>query len=159
MKRYNSPTEMIAEAGTTLGTSPWRLVDQQMINVFADLTDDPQWVHVDEVRAKEGPFGATVAHGMLTISLAVSQLGEIVEVGGADMLLNKGMDRLRFSAPVTAGTRIRTTAELVSVTPRIRGFTEIVFGISVEVENTGKVALTAQVRAFAHVAESDESTV
>ncbi|MDX8143240.1 hypothetical protein SK854_14020 [Lentzea sp. BCCO 10_0061] len=69
------------------------------------------------------------------------------------------MDHLRFSAPGTAGTRIRTTAELVSVTPRIRGFTEIVFGVSVEVENTGKVALTAQVRAFAHVAESDESTV
>lgn len=155
---YPSPAAMAQDVGETIGTSPWWAVTQEMINRFAALTDDEQWVHVDEERATAGPFGATVAHGMLTLSLVPPMLGQILEVGGASMIVNRGIDRVRFKAPVIAGERIRTTAVLTAVTTRVLGFTELAFATSVEIESSGKDALTAQFRALAHAEPAAEQT-
>src|SRR5512135_830818 len=99
--------------GEHIGYSDWHEVTQQQVNLFADATDDHQWIHVDPERAKSGPFGGPIAHGYLTLSLVNRFLPEIVEVRGISMGVNYGADRIRFPAPVKVGARIRGGAELV----------------------------------------------
>ncbi len=102
--------------GTEIGVSDWLTVDQERIDAFADATDDHQWIHVDPQRAARGPFGTTIAHGFLTLSLTVALTAEVeLDVGQPAMGINYGLDRVRFPAPVPSGSRIRARVVLTSV--------------------------------------------
>src|SRR5690348_6261167 len=101
--------------GTHLGYSDWLAIDQARINTFAEATGDHQWIHVDPEKAAAGPFGATIAHGFLTLSLTNLFLPQIVDVQGFSMGINYGTDKVRFPSPVVVGSRVRGGAELVSV--------------------------------------------
>jgi acyl dehydratase len=100
--------------GVELGPTEWREVTQERIDAFAAATDDPQWIHTDPVRASEGPFGTTIAHGFLTVSLCVPMLYEVLPPAGG-MVVNYGVDRVRFPAPVPSGGRIRGRFSVASV--------------------------------------------
>lgn len=101
-----------------LGTSDWLTIEQQRIDDFADATDDHQWIHVDPQRAAAGPFGSTIAHGYLVLSLLPRLFAEIFEITDASMMVNYGLDKVRFIQPVAAGSDVRLKAELASSTPR-----------------------------------------
>ncbi|BCJ29972.1 MaoC family dehydratase [Actinocatenispora sera] len=116
MRTFRSAAELLAAVGTDLGTSGARPVNQARIDAFADATGDRQWIHVDAERAAAGPFGTTVAHGFLTLSLLPMLLREVVEVRAAHAL-NYGLDRVRFPAPLPAGSRVRASATLLSADP------------------------------------------
>ncbi len=111
-----SPADIYALAGQELGTSSWLDVSQDRIDGFAELTGDHQWIHTDPVRAASGPFGTTVAHGYLTLSLLVPMLEEIMVVQNRTLSINYGLDRVRFPAAVPSGSRMRMTATLAEVT-------------------------------------------
>ncbi|MGN6445255.1 MaoC family dehydratase [Amnibacterium sp.] len=113
--------ELPGLAGTEIGTSDWLEVDQARIDRFADATDDHQWIHVDPERAASGPFGTTIAHGFLTLSLFIPLWSGLLEVTDATTLVNYGLDRVRFTSPVPAGSRVRLTATLTGVEPVARG--------------------------------------
>ena len=110
---FKTPAELSAAEGKHLGYSDWIEITQDRIDKFADATGDHQWIHVDPERAKDGPFGACIAHGYLTQSLVNMFLPQIVEVRGISMGVNYGADKLRFPAPVPVGSRIRGSAELL----------------------------------------------
>ena len=131
--------------GKEIGFSGWLAVSQEMIDEFAGLTGDRQWIHVDPERAtRESPFGTTVAHGFLTVSLLSRMVFEAVDLqADAKLRVNYGFNRLRFPAPVTAGSRIRTHVTANAVR-EVEGGTEIAWGIVVEIENQAKPALAAE---------------
>ncbi|MER8182070.1 MaoC family dehydratase [Kitasatospora sp. NPDC094015] len=114
MTSFASPAALAAAVGTELGTSEWHTLDQQRVDLFAEATGDHQWIHVDPARAKESPFGGTIAHGYLTLSLIPVLAKECYQVEGVRMALNYGSDKVRFPAPVPVGTAVRATAVLVS---------------------------------------------
>lgn len=117
MRIFKSIDELTAAVGEQLGTSDWMVVDQERINLFADATGDHQWIHVDAEKAAQGPFGSTIAHGFLTLSLLPIFMGQIYRVEGIRMAINYGLDKVRFPAPVPAGSRLRAHSQLVEVTP------------------------------------------
>ncbi|MFC5502470.1 MaoC family dehydratase [Lysinimonas soli] len=114
-KKIATIAELPALVGTEIGPSDWLTITQERINTFADATDDHQWIHVDPVRAKDGPFGAPIAHGFLTLSLLIPLWGSIFDVEGVTTKVNYGLDRVRFTSPVTVGSRVRLTATLAKV--------------------------------------------
>jgi acyl dehydratase len=117
MRTFTSAAEVEAAAGEHLGESAWRTISQEQVNLFADATDDHQWIHVDPQRATAGPFGATIAHGYLSLSLLPAFSAEIMAVDGVRMKINYGLDRVRFLTPVKVGSRVRSSADLVTATP------------------------------------------
>jgi acyl dehydratase len=112
---FTRPEELEKAVGQHLGVSDWLEITQDRIDRFADATGDHQWIHVDPVRAAQGPFGRTIAHGYLTQSLVNHFLPQIVEVRGISMGVNYGADRVRFPAPVPVGSRVRGSAQLLEV--------------------------------------------
>ncbi|WP_254473170.1 MaoC family dehydratase [Bartonella sp. B1098] len=131
--------------GKEMGLSQWRLVTQDMINQFACATDDHQWIHVDEEKAKKTPFGGTIAHGFLTLSLLSTLAYEALpELEGATMGINYGFDKVRFMSPVKTGTRIRARFVLDDAEIRPSGRVVFHYGVTVEVEQLKKPALTAR---------------
>jgi acyl dehydratase len=114
MTTFASLAEFTAAVGTELGTSEWHTVDQHRIDLFAEATGDHQWIHVDPERAKEGPFGTTIAHGYLTLAMIPVLSHECYRVEGVQMAVNYGSAKVRFPAPVPVDSTIRGTAELVS---------------------------------------------
>jgi acyl dehydratase len=125
--------------GQTVGPSDWRAVTQEMINTFAELSGDDQWIHVDVERAKaESPFGTTVAHGNLTLSLVDGFRRDLIESTGFLLGVNYGWNKVRFPAPVPAGSRVRATAEVVQVDDKGAGWYEIVTRFTLEVEGNEK---------------------
>lgn len=132
--------------GKEIGVSPWRTVSQEMIDKFADATDDHQFIHVDPVRAAaETPFGGTIAHGFLSLSLLSTLAYEAVPpVEGADIGVNYGFDRVRFVAPVKAGARVRARFALAEMTVRPSGWLHFNYDVTVEIEGSAKPALTAR---------------
>ena len=110
MTRFANLDDLLA--ATELGTSGWHLVDQARIDRFAEVTGDHQWIHVDPERAREGPYGTTVAHGALTLSLCLTFVAEVLRVDGVTSVVNGGFDRVRFQAPVPAGSRLRGVVSL-----------------------------------------------
>ena len=100
MRVFNGLDELHGAAGTQVGTSDWMTIEQARVNMFADATDDHQWIHVDEEKAKAGPFGTTIAHGFLTLSLLPELLAEIYRIDGVKMGINYGLNKVRFTAPV-----------------------------------------------------------
>jgi acyl dehydratase len=131
---FQSPRDLLGKEGTRLDTSEWLSVEQSRIDAFADCTGDHQWIHVDPVRAKDGPFGATIAHGYLTLSLVNLFMPQIVEVRGFSAGVNVGMDKTRFLSPVIVGSRIRGTGEIVSVEEVKGGAIQAVIRVTVEIE-------------------------
>ena len=136
---YPTPTALIGAEGTALGPTDWLQIDQTRVNGFAEVTGDHQWIHVDEERAKDGPFGGTIAHGYLTMSLVNFFLPQLIEVQGFAHAVNVGADRLRFLAPVKVGSRIRGVGEIVSV-EEIKGAIQSVVRVTVEIEGGDKPA-------------------
>jgi len=125
-------------AGTDLGVSPWVTIDQDLVNSFARVTDDEQWIHVDQKRAAtEGPFGGTVAHGFLTMSLATRMLWDVVVVSDVKVILNYGLNKVRFPAPVKVGSRLRMHVSLTEL-HEIKGGLETIFHLVYECEGAGK---------------------
>ncbi len=112
---FKSTEEMLASTGLALGTTDWVVIDQARIDLFAEATGDHQWIHVDPVRAADGPFGCTVAHGYLTLSLANLFLPQLMQVQNMQMGVNYGCDKVRFPAPVKVGSRVRGRGEVIKV--------------------------------------------
>ena len=127
-----------------LGVTGWVTLDQERINLFAEATGDHQWIHVDPEMAAQGPFGGTIAHGYLSLSLLPGLLPEVLTVEGARMGINYGIDRVRFTAPVPVGSRVRLKAKLVSAERRGGGVL-YKLGVEVEIEGGEKPAFVGEV--------------
>ena len=132
-------TDLQAKVGETIGTSRWFEIGQDRINAFADATEDHQFIHVDPEAARATPFGGTIAHGYLTMSLVNLFLPDLIEVRGFSHAVNVGTDRLRFLSPVRVGSRIRGSGEIVSV-EEIKGAIQAVVRVTVEIEGGDKPA-------------------
>lgn len=137
---FESPHALIGKDGTKLDVSEWLTIEQERIDGFADVTGDHQWIHVDPVRAKDGPFGTTIAHGYLTLSLVNLFMPQMIEVQRFAAGVNVGMDKTRFLTPVTVGSRIRGTGEIVSVEEVKGGAIQAVIRVTVEIEGKDKPA-------------------
>lgn len=142
VRTFESIEALSAAAGEHLGYSDWHTVDQERVTRFAEVTDDPQWIHVDPERAARGPFGATVAHGFLTLSLLPMLSREIYRVNGARMAVNYGLDRVRFPAPLLVGSRIRAGARLSRVEP-VAGGVQVHAEVTIEREGADKPVCVA----------------
>lgn len=136
---YDSPAGMMGKEGALLGPTDWLLIDQDRVNGFAEVTGDHQWIHVDPDKAKDGPFGGTIAHGYLTMSLANFFLPDLIEVRGFSHAVNVGADRLRFLSPVKVGSRIRAAGEIMTV-EEIKGAVQSVVRVTIEIEGSEKPA-------------------
>ncbi|MCU1483216.1 MAG: Enoyl-CoA hydratase [Subtercola sp.] len=142
MRSFQDVHELLAAEGADLGTTSWREVTQPQVDSFAGTTDDHQWIHVDVDRAATGPYGGTIAHGMLTLSLVPVMVGEVVSVT-ARYGLHYGFEKVRFPAPVPVGSRIRGHVRVLR-TSAVEGGTKATFGVTVEVEGGSKPACVAE---------------
>ncbi|HEY5860833.1 MAG TPA: MaoC family dehydratase [Actinomycetota bacterium] len=136
-------TDVAGLAGTDLGYTDWVEITQQQIGTFADATGDHQWIHVDPERAKDGPFGAPIAHGFLTLSLAVTFWTELLEVEGVTTKVNYGLDKVRFVSPVKVGARVRMNAVVAEVT-EIAGGYQLTVDQTIEIDGATKPAVVAR---------------
>ncbi len=136
--------DLASLVGKDLGESDWIEVSQERIDTFADATDDHQWIHVDVERAKKGPFGAPIAHGHLTLSLMVPLFSGLLKVEGVTTKVNYGLNKVRFPAPVPAGSRIRLSARIASVEEVAGNGVQIVVDGTIEVEGGTKPACVLQ---------------
>jgi acyl dehydratase len=127
-----------------LGSSSWHTIDQRHIDLFADATGDHQWIHVDHEAAARGPFGGTIAHGYLSLSMVVMLLSEVLRVEGARMGINYGIDKVRFTSPVPSGSEVRLHAKLLNGEPRGEGVLYKV-GVQIEIKGAEKPALVGEV--------------
>lgn len=141
---YESLEAFRGAVGTELGTSDWHTITQEQINKFADATGDHQWIHVDLDKAKNGPFGTTIAHGYLTLSLLPMLSEEIYEVQGLKMGVNYGANKVRFPAPVPVDSRVRATAQLIEVNEISIG-TQATIKFTIEREGGEKPVCIAEV--------------
>ncbi|MEU0271833.1 MaoC family dehydratase [Streptomyces sp. NPDC006307] len=132
-----------ALAGSDLGTSDWIDVTQDRVDTFADATGDHQWIHVDPERAKEGPFGAPIAHGYLTLSLFIPLFTGLLDVHGVTTKVNYGLNKVRFPAPVTVGSRVRLAARLAEVAD-VPGGVQITVDGTIEIDGGTKPAAVLQ---------------
>ena len=137
----NSYDEFAAHLGQELGVSDWLQIDQDRINLFADATLDHQWIHVDVERAKEeSQYHSTIAHGYLTLSVLPYLWNQIIEVNNIKMLVNYGMDKMRFGQPVVTGSRVRMTTKLHNI-QNLRGICKVEIDFKIEIEGQRKPAL------------------
>jgi len=138
--------ELLANTGKEVGVSPWRVVSQEMIDKFADATDDHQFIHTDPERAgRETPFGGTIAHGFLSLSLLSAMTFETLpRLEGAGIGINHGFDKLRFLAPVKTGARIRARFFLFHVNVRPSGWIQFTYDVTIDIENSLKPAIEAR---------------
>ena len=139
---FHSAEELRAAPGREAGPTDWITMEQSRIDAFADATDDHQWIHVDPVRAAAGPFGSTIAHGYLTLSLVNLFLPDLVRVDGAKMGVNYGTDKVRFPAAVRVGARIRGRAQMLEATD-VPGGVQIVVRVTIEIEGGDRPACVA----------------
>jgi acyl dehydratase len=130
--------------GLQLGPTPWSMVTQPQVDAFADVTHDHQWIHVDEERASAGPFGTTIAHGYLTLSLLPFFLGQLLEVTDISMAVNYGLEKVRFPAAVPVGSSLQASAEVVGVQPRVRS-TQLTLRVSVRCDIAERPVCVADV--------------
>lgn len=137
----NSYDEFAAHLGKRLGESEWLAIDQERINLFADATLDHQWIHIDKERAeRESPYKSTIAHGYLTLSLLPHMWEEIIEVNNIKMLVNYGMDKMKFGKPVLVGSRVRLVTTLHTI-ENLRGICKVGIKFQIEIEGEKKPAL------------------
>lgn len=140
---FESPHKLTEAVGKHLGHSEWLTIEQERVDKFAEATGDHQWIHVDAERAKTGPFGATIAHGYLTLSLVSFFLPQVIEVRGFEFAVNYGVNKVRFPAPVKVGSKIRGGAEVVNVEEAKGGIQSIV-RVTVEIDGEERPACIAE---------------
>lgn len=143
MKKFSGLAEFAAAQGTQLGPTEWLEVDQDRVNLFADATEDHQWIHVDPERAATGPFGGTIAHGLLTLSLLPYFTHQLYTVEDIAMAINYGYNKVRFITPVRVGAKIRARAEITDVT-QLDGAVQATVATTVEIEGSDKPAAVAE---------------
>jgi acyl dehydratase len=146
-REINGLDELTGLIGQHLGFSEWLTVDQARIDLFADATGDHQWIHIDPARAKDGPYGATIAHGYLTLSLVPLLANQVYEILGTTMGVNYGSNRVRFAAPVRVNSRVRAGVELLSVTTKPMG-AQIESRVTIELDGSDKPACVADTLAL-----------
>ena len=143
VRRFESRAELDAAAGQHLGHSSWLTIDQGRIDLFAEATGDHQWIHVDPERAASGPYGSTVAHGYLTLSLVPALVAEVLDYSGWPAKLNYGSDRVRFPAPVPVGSRVRAGVDMLAVLDVPAGV-QVRSRVTVEIDGSDRPALVAE---------------
>ena len=143
MKKFSGLDEFIAAQGSQLGPSDWLEVTQERVNLFADATGDHQWIHVDPERAANGPFGGTIAHGLLTLSLLPHFTHQLYTVDSVAMAINYGYNKVRFITPVRVGSKIRARAEIAKV-DQLDGAVQGTVPITVEIEGSDKPAAVVE---------------
>ena len=136
---FKNPAELLTAPGSHLGYSDWLEIDQSRIDLFAEATGDRQWIHVDPERAAKGPFGKTIAHGYLTLSLANQFLPEIMRVDNVSMGVNYGCEKVRFPAAVPVGSRVRGGGEVIGA-EEIKGGVQVVVRMTIEIEGGDRPA-------------------
>lgn len=139
VKQYETPADLLGQEGVTLGPTDWVKIKQDRVNMFADATDDHQWIHVDETKAKDGPFGGTIAHGYLTLSLANKFLPQLIEVKQMSMGVNYGVGMARFPYAVKVGARIRAIGEFIAI-EEMKGGIQSTLRITIEIEGEERPA-------------------
>lgn len=142
MRTFTTPDELLNAVGEELGSSEWLQVSQQQVDQFAESTGDHQWIHVDPEKAKAGPFGGTIAHGYLTLSLLPVLLQQIYRVEAARMVINYGLNKVRFPAPVPVGSRLRATSTL-SDAKAVDGGVQAEITTTIEIDGSDKPACVA----------------
>lgn len=143
MKTFAHLADLASQTGQEIGLSDWITVDQRRIDLFAEATGDHQWIHVDPVRAAAGPFGTTIAHGFLTLSLMAEMFETGFRIDDVRMGVNYGLNRVRFTAPVPAGSRVRGRFRLVGFDP-IEGGAQLTVEVTMELEGSTKPACVAE---------------
>ena len=136
---FEEPAALLSAIGASLGPTDWLEVDQRRVDLFAEATGDHQWIHVDPARARNGPFGGTIAHGYLTLSFVNYFLPQLLDVRGFSMGINVGGDRLRFLAPLRVGRRVRATAEIVDAV-EAKGGIQSTVRVTIEIEGEDRPA-------------------
>ena len=140
---FTSPDELRAAVGEQLGYTDWVEIDQKRIDLFADATGDHQWIHVDPEKAAAGPFGTTIAHGYLTLSLLPILVPQLIMVEGVRMGINYGTNKVRFPSPVPVGSRVRATATVTDVADTKEGF-QLTTTVTIEREGGDKPVCVAE---------------
>jgi acyl dehydratase len=144
MRTFESVTELAGAKGEVLGTSDWVTITQEAVNQFAEATGDHQWIHVDPEKAAAGPFGTTIAHGFLTLSLLPVLMHEIFTVNGLKMGINYGLNKVRFPSPVPVGSKVRGSTTLVDIEDLGNGTSQAIMSTTVEIEGAAKPACVAE---------------
>jgi acyl dehydratase len=140
----NGLAEIKALAGQDLGHTGWMEITQDRVDTFADATNDHQWIHVDPERARSGPFGTTIAHGYLTLSLLIPLFNELLTIEGVRMSVNYGLEKVRFPSPVPVGSKIRLAGTVVSVEDVAGDGVQMTTDFTVEIDGAGKPACVAR---------------
>ncbi len=143
MKKFSGLEEFVAAEGSQLGPTDWLEVTQDRVNLFADATDDHQWIHIDPERAANGPFGATIAHGLLTLSLLPHFTSQMYTIDNIAMAINYGYNKVRFITPVKVGSKVRARAEIAKV-DQLDGAVQATLTTTVEIEGSDKPAAVAE---------------
>ncbi|MFN6550468.1 MaoC family dehydratase [Mycolicibacterium septicum] len=143
MKIFNGLDEFVAAKGSELGPTEWLEITQERVNLFADATDDHQWIHVDPEKAAGGPFGGTIAHGLLTLSLLPHFTHQLYRVDNIAMAINYGYNKVRFITPVRVGSKVRAGAVIADVA-QLDGAVQATMTVTVEIEGSDKPAAVAE---------------
>lgn len=142
MRVFTGADELGAAAGEQLGVSDWMTIEQQRVNAFADATEDYQWIHIDPQRAAAGPFGSTIAHGFLTLSLLPHLIDQTYRVESATMVINYGLNKVRFPTPVPVGSSVRAEVVLVEAT-EVTGGLQLVVRATLQIDGNAKPGCVA----------------
>ena len=143
MKVFDNLSEFVAAAGSQLGPTEWMEITQERVNLFADATDDHQWIHVDPERAAAGPFGGTIAHGLLTLSLLPHFMHQLYRVDNVALAVNYGYNKVRFITPVKVGANVRAGA-VISKVDELDGAVQATVTVTVEIEGSDKPAAVVE---------------
>jgi acyl dehydratase len=144
MRTFDSIADLAACKGEVLGSSDWVTITQEAVNMFADATGDHQWIHIDPEKAAAGPFGTTIAHGFLTLSLLPRLLHNIYTVEGMRLAINYGLNKVRFPSPVPVGSKVRAQTSLVGVEDVGNGASQVTVSTTFEIEGGAKPACVAE---------------
>jgi acyl dehydratase len=144
MRTFAGPDELRSAAGEHLGYSEWLAVEQERVTAFAEATEDRQWIHVDPDKAASGPFGTTIAHGFLTLSLVPALASQVYRVDGVRMGINYGLDKVRFPAPLPTGSRVRAGVELLATEEVAGGAIQLRNRVTIEREGGDKPVCVAE---------------
>ncbi|CAN5378343.1 3-hydroxyacyl-thioester dehydratase HtdZ [soil metagenome] len=144
MRTFESVDGLVAASGEELGSSDWVTISQEEVNLFADATGDHQWIHVDPEKAASGPFGTTIAHGFLTLSLLPRLMHQIYTVEGIKLAINYGLNKVRFPAPVPVGSKVRATSTLTDTQDVGNGTVQVTVTTVIEIEGAAKPACVAE---------------
>ena len=144
MRTFESVDELVAAKGEELGSSECVTISQDEVNMFADATGDHQWIHVDPEKAASGPFGTTIAHGFMTLSLLPRLMHQIYTVKGIKLAINYGLNKVRFPAPVPVGSKVRATSTLTDTQDIGQGTVQVTVTTTIEIEGAAKPACVAE---------------